>query len=105
MAKGSTVTGVYFESPSGAFQLVHAYQDGDYLLTDVVELFVLGKEEDAGADGEAALVVSREELREIKIQADAQSFDHEEGFIEMCLDIWRFGSHREEETLRFVSIE
>jgi hypothetical protein len=39
------------------------------------------------------------------VSAHAESFDHDEGFIEMCLDIWRFGELVMGETLHFVSLE
>ncbi|MDH3317216.1 MAG: hypothetical protein OER43_15825 [Gammaproteobacteria bacterium] len=92
--------GVYFSGESGKQELVHEYLDGEYALDDVAELFAFGKLEDDGS-----LVVLRDELRPLKVRADAESFDHEEGFIEMCLDIWRFGSERENEFLRFISVE
>ncbi len=92
--------GVYFAGDTGAPELVHEYQDGDYLLEDIAELFALGELQPDGA-----LVVLRDQLRSLKVRADAESFDHEEGFIEMCLDIWRFGSHRDEASLRFISVD
>lgn len=92
--------GVYFAADTGAPELVHEYQDGDYLLEDIAELFALGELQPDGA-----LIVLRDQLRSLKVRADAESFDHEEGFIEMCLDIWRFGSHREEAYLRFISVD
>lgn len=85
--------------------LVHEYQDGEYLLTDIVELFVLGEVSDPGTEGERAFILPRADVRQLKVRADAESFDHEEGFIEMCLDIWRFASERSEELFRFVSVE
>lgn len=92
--------GVYFSGENGKPELVHEYLDGEYALGDLAELFAFGKLEDDGS-----LVVRREELRPLKVRADAESFDHEEGFIEMCLDIWRFCSAREDESLRFKSVE
>jgi len=43
-------------------------------------------------------------LRRLKVHADAESFDHPEGFIEMCLDIYRFGDETAGDPLRFVSL-
>lgn len=92
--------GVYFMGEDNTPELVHEYADGDYLLQDIAELFDLGElEEDGG------LIVLRNQLRPLKIRADAESFDHEEGFIEMCMDIWRFGSEKDEERLRFISVD
>ncbi len=92
--------GVYFLVEGESTELVHEYADGDYLLQDISELFGLGELRPDGT-----LVVTRDQLRPLKARADAESFDHEEGFIEMCLDLWRFGSKREEEALRFVSVD
>ncbi len=100
VTKESKIPGVYFVNDRGDAVLVHEYADGEYMLEDIVELFAVGRREDGGA-----LVVKRSELRPLKIRADAESFDHEEGFIEMCLDIWRFGSETEAESLRFVSLD
>ena len=100
MTTESDTPGVYFLAEGEATELVHEYADGDYLLQDITELFGLGELQPDGT-----LVVARNQLRPLKARADAESFDHEEGFIDMCLDLWRFGSQREEETLRFVSVD
>ena len=96
----SDTPGVYYLAEGDDVELVHEYADGDYLLRDIAELFGLGELQPDGA-----LVVTRDQLRPLKVRADAESFDHEEGFIEMCLDLWRFGSQRDEESLRFVSVD
>ena len=96
----SDTPGVYFLAEGEDKELVHEYADGEYLLQDITELFGLGELQPDGT-----LLVARNQLRPLKARADAESFDHEEGFIEMCLDLWRFGSRREEETLRFFSVD
>ena len=45
------------------------------------------------------------EIRELKVNADAYSFDYDEGFIEMCLDIERYHVGTAENGLRLVSID
>lgn len=100
MANEHTIPGVYFVAEDNSRELVHEYADGDYLLQDIAELFALG---DLQKDG--SLTVLPEQLRLLKVRADAESFDHEEGFIEMCMDIWRFGSNRDEQRLRFISLD
>ncbi|HSS65780.1 MAG TPA: hypothetical protein VLS27_15220 [Gammaproteobacteria bacterium] len=92
--------GVYFVGEGDTSELVHEYADGDYLLQDLAELFAVGELQQDGA-----LIVLRDELRPLKVRADAESFDHEEGFIEMCLDIWRFGREKDEASLRFISVD
>lgn len=100
MPDGERVPGIYFAADDDNRELVHEYLDGDYRLTDIAELFFLGQDQ-----GENALMLSQSDVVKLKVHADAESFDHEPGFIEMCLDIFRFASKRSEETLRFVSIE
>ncbi len=105
MSPSETVSGVYFLSEDGSRALVHEYVDGDYELADIVELFGLGEPTPAGAGNQPGLVLPRADLRKLKVNAHAESFDHDEGFIEMCLDIWRFGELVAGETLHFVSLE
>ena len=76
--------GVY----SARGDLVHRHQGGEYRLADVVSYFELGRVEIAA--GQTRLALDAREVRQLKVQADAYSFDYEEGFIEMCLDIHRF---------------
>ncbi len=80
--------GVYGVGPDGREQQVHPYQGGSYTLSDVVQLFDLGRLEERGP--EAVLVLKAEEVRRLKTMADAYSFDYEEGFIEMCLEMALF---------------
>ncbi len=44
----------------------------------------------AGAGDETVLVLTAEEVHTLKTMADAYSFDYEEGFIEMCLEMALF---------------
>lgn len=68
--------------------LVHPYQGGGYRLADIVACFELGRLEKE--TGQTRLTLDAREIRQLKTLADAYSFDYEEGFIEMCLDIHRF---------------
>ncbi len=69
-------------------ELVHRHQGGEYRLADIVACFELGRLEKAAE--QTRLTLDAREIRQLKTQADAYSFDYEEGFIEMCLDICRF---------------
>ncbi len=82
--------GVYALDARGRETLVHLYQGGDYGLADIVEFFQLGRLQEADREGETVLVLMAKELRTLKTMADAYSFDYEEPFIEMCLEIKRF---------------
>ncbi len=82
--------GVHALDAQGRETLVHLYQGGDYGLADVVEFFQLGRLEKADREGETVLVLTPEEMRTLKTMADAYSFDYEEPFIEMCLEMKRF---------------
>ncbi len=85
--------GVYGVDPDGREQQVHPYQGGPYTLSDVVHLFDLGRLEESGGGNETVLVLTAEEARTLKTMADAYSFDYEEGFIEMCLEMALFADH------------
>ncbi len=86
--EGRRPPGVYGVGLDGREFQVHLYQGGLYTLSDVVNLFDLGRLEERGP--EAVLVLRAEEVRRLKTMADAYSFDYEEGFIEMCLEMTRF---------------
>jgi hypothetical protein len=83
--------GVYGLDAGGLPVLIHLYQGGHYGITDIVELFDLGKLVAGRYLEEPVLLLSQRELRELKMLADAHSFDCEQGFIEMCYEIQRFG--------------
>lgn len=95
--------GVRFTDTAGQDHLVHEYAGEDYDLEDVHELFGLGSLESQN-DNEVVLVLSSSELRALKAMADAQSFDHPEGFIAMCLDIHGFAAPRGEGPFAFRSV-
>lgn len=91
--------GVYGPDPEGRDALVHAYTGEDYGLDDVHFFFGFGRL-DSAAD-EVVLTLSGDEIHELKIMADAQSFDHPEDFIAMCLDIHNFATGRGAGPFRF----
>lgn len=87
--------GVYLMNPDGANQLVHEHTGEDYGLDDVYLFFGIGRPESPlDGDGDFVLVLDDAEIRQLKVMADAHSFDHLEDFITMCLDIHRFASGR-----------
>ncbi len=77
--------------PKGKTVRVHAYQDGDYVLADVRDVFGLGRVEE-NEDGNSVLVLRGNEVRQLKSLAYTHSFDCEEGFLELCLDLHRFAT-------------
>lgn len=87
--------GVRCTDAAGQEHLVHEYTAEDYGLEDIHVLFGLGSLE-SHSDDEVVLVLSGSEVRTLKAMADAQSFDHPEGFIAMCLDIHGFAAPRDE---------
>lgn len=95
--------GVYKEDTDGSMKLVHAYQGGDYGLEDIADYFQLGRLEPALQGDETVLILDAAELRRLKTMADAYSFDYEEGFIEMCLEIQRCASNLPGPTFQFVA--
>ena len=92
---------VYSIDAGGPPQLVHLYQGGEYGLGDIVTQFQLGRLESSQREGEIVIALSAKEVRELKVLAYAYSFDYEEGFIEMCLDMQRFAAKKSLETFRF----
>ncbi len=102
MAKSEKeILGVYATHANGDDRLVHRYQGGDYGLEEVAEYFQLGEIEATESEDETILLLTKKELRELKMMADAHSFDYEEGFIEMCLEMQRFAAIRSDEKFRF----
>ena len=96
--------GVYAVDDDGELMLLHEYQDGDYSLEDVLEEFGFGRMGDSSENGDAVVELDPKEIRELKVNADAYSFDYDEGFIAMCLDIERYFSGTTESGARLVSI-
>ncbi len=97
--------GVYAVDEDGGLTLLHEYQDGEYSLQDLLEEFGFGHTEGGAENGHAIIVLDAREIRELKVNADAYSFDYDEGFIEMCLDIERFSSGAAQAGMRLVSID
>jgi 5'-3' exonuclease len=97
--------GVYAIDDNGALTLLHEYQDGEYSLEDLLEEFGFGHAEGDTENGDAIIALNAQEVRELKINADAYSFDYDEGFIEMCLDIERYATGATEDRVRLVSID
>jgi hypothetical protein len=95
--------GVYAPGADGGERLVHLYQGGLYDLGDIAEMFDLGTPEDSNIEGQTVLVLNRKNLRTLKTMADAYSFDYEEPFIEMCLEMHRFALEVPGETVRFTA--
>ena len=97
--------GVYAVDEQGGLTLVHEYQNDEYSLDDVLEEFGFGRADQEGDNGETIVVLEAREIHELKVNADAYSFDYDEGFIEMCLDIERYSTGAEGETIRLVSFD
>ncbi len=89
-------------APNGETVRVHAYHDGDYVLADVRDVFGLGRIEES-EDGNSVLVLRGNEVRQLKSLAYTHSFDCEEGFIELCLDLHRFATGLNAPEIRFRS--
>ena len=100
-----TSSGVYAIDEDGGLTLLHEYQDSEYSLEDLLEEFGFGQTDGSTENRDAIIVLNPREIRELKVNADAYSFDYDEGFIAMCLDIERFASGNADENLRLVSID
>ncbi len=98
-------SGVYAIDEDGGLTLLHEYRDGEYSLENLLEEFGFGRTQGDTENGDAIVALNAREIRELKVNADAYSFDYDEGFIEMCLDIERFASGAAEESVRLVSID
>lgn len=93
--------GVYAAGRDGRPTLVHEYLNENYGLGDVSEMLQLGRLSES-EDEALSLTLSRKEITDLKNLADAFSFDYDEGFIEMCLDIHRFAADAPGDTLVFT---
>lgn len=85
------------------FKLIHEYHDGDYVLEDTIEYFQLGSLISDNDFEQIVVEYDHRELHQLKVQADAYSFDHEPGFIEMCLELYRFSINNPQEKYRFLA--
>ncbi len=74
-------------APDGSVLTVHVYAGEElgeeYSFADILEAFALGRAVEGGIE------FTRKELRDLLNFANAYSFDHPEGFIEMCLEVAR----------------
>ena len=93
--------GVRCVEPDLGDRLVHRYEGGDYGLEDIPELFRLGRIRTGGKGGER-VALTADQIRELKVMADAYSFDFEPGLIELCLDLHRFAVERREREFVFA---
>lgn len=87
--------------PDCGARVIHEHAGGDYGLEDIPELFQLGRVV-ADAEGRECVALRAGEIRELKVLADAYSFDFEPGLIELCLDLHRFAIERREREFVFV---
>jgi hypothetical protein len=94
--------GVYLLEPDGALTPVHAYQGGEYGPEEITGHFGLGHAARPGEPGQIVIELTARELRELKVNADAYSFDFEAPFIEMCLEMVRAGLAAGCDPCRFV---
>lgn len=101
--QGDLPLGVYSVDADGEQTLVHEYQDGDYGLEDIYHHFELGELESTDPLENTIMWFTGNELRQLKVMADARSFDFEEGFIEMCRDVQRFGIELVPDKVKFVA--
>ena len=97
----SAAPAVRWLSPDGGDRVVHEHIGGDYGIEDIPELFQLGQPRDDPRDRERVSLTAGE-IRELKVLADAYSFDFEPGLIELCLDLHRFAQDRPEREFTFV---
>ena len=81
--------GVYAVSDDSQLTLVHAYQEGEYMLQDVFDLAGVGIIKQIPG-GITKITLTQKELRQLKAWSDAYSFDYDEEFIEMCLALHRY---------------
>ncbi len=95
--------GVYGADEQGVWILVHRYHGGEYRLVDIVTCFELGRLEKQEGSGESTLLLNAREIRLLKTMADAYSFDYEDGFIEMCLEMHQFASPAGNGSFSFIA--
>ena len=93
---------VWAVAPDGTRLPVHRYQGGDYGLLDIPEFFQLGEGRYDEEEREV-LEISAADLDKLRIQADAYSFDHEEGLTALCLDLQRFAKAQGLERYTFLA--
>lgn len=87
--------------PDCGNRVVHDHTGGEYGLEDIPELFQLGQVR-TDPQGRERVVLTAAEIRELKVLADAYSFDFEPGLIELCLDLHRFAIERPENEFELI---
>ena len=92
---------VHCRQPDCGARVIHEHAGGDYGLEDIPELFQLGRLV-PDPEGRECIALSAGEIRELKVLADAYSFDFEPGLIELCLELHRFAQDRHEREFVFV---
>lgn len=80
---------------------LHEHSGEDYGLADIPELFQLGRVVPDAGDRERVRLTAGE-IRELKVLADAYSFDFEPGLIELCGELHRFAVDRREDEFEFL---
>ncbi len=94
------IQGVYATGRDGRPALVHEYLNENYGLGDVhgsLQLGVLAETEET-----LSPTLTRKEITDLQNLAHAFSFDYDEGFIEMCLDMHRFSTEAAGDNLVFT---
>lgn len=91
---------VHCVAPDCGDRVVHHHDGGDYGLEDIPELFQLGSADPSAGSAER-LRITADQIRELKVLADAYSFDFEPGLISLCLDLHRFALGRSEAEFTF----
>ena len=95
--------GVYARDPNGRWHLIHEDRGGDYHLHDIREAFMIGT---AGEDpdGMPILALRYADVRQLHALAQAQSFDHDEDLIALCIDIYNFATQAQQEHYEFRQV-
>lgn len=74
--------GVYLVTPSGSFELIFPYDEGDAHLSDIFDYFELG--EVLEEDGAPGIELDAREMKQLKRMAKEYAGDHPPEFIAMC---------------------
>lgn len=90
--------GVHALLPDGRTALVHAWIGDSYELADIPEFLETGTWEDE------VLLLTAGQVAKLTIRVQAESFDHEEGLVALCLDLDRFRQARGLAQLRLVEL-
>jgi hypothetical protein len=97
------VPGVYATDRNGQSKLVHEYLSESYGLSEVTQLLQIGTL--ASGDLPARLTIDRKGVTELRNLINAFSFDYDQGFVEMCLDMARFADEQPGDTLTFMDVD